>query len=150
MTANSDGSSSKVQQDWQNLGDCQHLLFEQMTNQINTFATNCNYQIMIGLKYNHGIHNEELYKRLNQIPLALAAIYRQLTWEGHILRRKGKELIKRYAFYEPENFLRTNGQKKGWNTKGTICKVSLIKSHLKWGDALTAEELTGEGARKVD
>ena len=45
---------------------------EQMKNQINAFAIN-SYRIILSLKCNHGIHNEELSERLNQIPLALVA-----------------------------------------------------------------------------
>ena len=47
----------------------------EMKNQIKAFATNCD-RIMLGLKRNHGIHKEEFYERLNQIPLALTAICR--------------------------------------------------------------------------
>ena len=68
---------------------------------------------MFGLKRNHGIHNEELYERLSQIPLTLNGNKQTANLGGHTLRREGPD--KKICALRTRG---TNGQKKGWKTKG--------------------------------
>ena len=47
------------------------------------------------------ITNKSIYERVKQQPLSVKLARRQLTWVGHMLRRKEDEPIRRYSLYEP-------------------------------------------------
>ena len=65
-----------------------------------SFATSC-YRIMLNVKRTDRITNEEIYNRVEQKPLSVTILKRQLKWVGHMLRRDTSEPIQNLAFYHP-------------------------------------------------
>ena len=57
---------------------------------------------MLGIKRADRITNTEVYARVNEQPLTVDYIRRQLTWVGHMLRRDINDPIRKYALYHPE------------------------------------------------
>ena len=75
-------------------------LTAQMKSSLDSYATSC-YRVMLNIKRIDHVTNEAIYQRVKQPPLSSLVVKRQLTWVGHMLRRPEKELIRKYAMYEP-------------------------------------------------
>ena len=76
------------------------LITEKMKNRLNAYTNKC-YRIMLGIRYEDHIKNEEIYKRLNVDKLYKTIVKRQLEWVGHMCRRSEDEPLRKFGFYQP-------------------------------------------------
>ena len=75
-----------------------------------SFATSC-YRIMLNVKRIDRITNEEIYNRVEQKPLSVTILKRQLEWVGHMLRRDTSEPIQNLAFYRQTHGMARRGRR---------------------------------------
>ena len=96
------------------------VITNQQMKSLDSFATNC-YRVMLSIRRSDHITNEEVYNRVGQQELSFTIIKRQLTWLGHMLRRKPVEPIRRYALFQPsEGMIKILGSNQKKVRKPTI------------------------------
>jgi exonuclease III len=77
------------------------ILTNTLSDKLDTFATKC-YRIMLDIRLSKDFHmtNDELYKRVGQIPISETIRERQLKFTGHCLRMAADEPAHRFIVYE--------------------------------------------------
>lgn len=67
---------------------------------LNSFET-IFYRHILGIIPLYKVTNKSIYEKVKQEPFSVKLAKRQLTWVGHLLRRKNDDPIRINGFYEP-------------------------------------------------
>ena len=85
------------------------ILSPGLISKLDAYATKC-YRIMLCIdQKNEHVTNEELYKRVDQLPISATIRKRQLQFTGHCIRMPEDESINRFILYESR--IKTNNRR---------------------------------------
>ena len=76
---------------------------------INAFQTSC-LRIILDVKRDDRVTNDEVYSRTNMYPLSYTVQQRQLRFLGHSIRRPAEHYVSMYALFNPTHGRPSRGQ----------------------------------------